>query len=161
MRSPMRAGVCQGVAERTNARIASPDLPNSHQLRTLWLAFYAWVRSVRVGGVRGHIGREVAEQEPGAAAETRRPVVGVVERAAPQREAAAPDALGQLVPQADERRDLRVEPGAPGAGDAVPVGLVRRALARQRAEGVADLREAEADGLRGPDEREAPEHVPV
>src|SRR4051794_28674049 len=120
MRSPMRAGVCQGVAERTNARIASPDVRNSHQLRTPWLAFCASVRSVRVGDVRGHVAGEVAEEEAGAAAEPRRPVVRVVERTAPQREAAAADALGELVAQADERVDLRVEPGPPGAGDAVP-----------------------------------------
>ena len=61
----------------------------------------------------------------------------------------------------DERVDLGVEPRSPGPGDAVPVGLVRRALARQRRERLADLGQAEPHGLRGADERQPPEHVPV
>src|SRR4051812_10946328 len=128
MRSPMRAGVCQGAAKRTNASNASPDVPNSHRLRKPWLAFRAWVRSA----VGGNVGGQVAEEEAGAAAETGGAVVGVVERTAAQRQAATPDALGQLIAQTDERLDLRVEPRPPRARDAVPVGLVRRAFARQR-----------------------------
>src|SRR6478609_11667301 len=118
---------------------------------------YVLACSVVLRDVGGH----VAEQETSAAAEAGGAVVGVVERAAAQRQAAAPDALGELVAQADEGLDLRVESGTPGARDAVPVGLVRGAFARQRRQRVADLRQAEAHGLRGADERQPPEHVTV
>src|SRR3954453_13347005 len=116
MRSPMRAGVCQGTANRTNAQIS---------------AFPPLLRARSPGdarahsGVGGHVGRAVTEEEAGAAAEPRRPVVRVVEGTAPQRGAAAADARGELVAQTDERVDLRVEPRPPGARDAVPVRLVR------------------------------------
>src|SRR3954464_2091076 len=111
MRSPMRAAPYVPVIEACLrvGRGASPSV--SSRSRGPLVA-----RARRTHGRPGiwrHVGGEVAEEEAGAGPKAGGAVLGVVERAAAQREAPAADALGQLVAQRDERIDLGVEAGAP------------------------------------------------
>src|SRR6476659_3974860 len=81
-------------------------------------------------------------------------VVGVVERTGAQAQAAAADAAVELVAQPLDALDLLVQPGPPGAAEPRPVRLGGRPVLRQGGQRVGDLVEAEADPLRGADERD-------
>src|SRR6476659_10305647 len=81
-------------------------------------------------------------------------VVGVVERAGAQAQAAAADASVELVAQPLEALDLLVETRPPGAAEPGPVRPGGRPVLRQGGQRVRDLVEAEADSLGGADERD-------
>src|SRR3712207_4065297 len=81
-------------------------------------------------------------------------VVGVGQPARLEAQAPAADAAVQPVPQQLDPADLLVEPGPPGVAEAVPVGLGRRTPIGKGRERRPDLVEAEADPLRGADERD-------
>ena len=106
-------------------------------------------------GPRGRAQRRcVRLEEDGAGAARGHLVAGVVQRARLEAQAAAADAAVELVAQPLDPLDLLVEPRPPGAAEPGPVGLGRRAVLGKGGEGLADLVEAEADPLRGADERE-------
>lgn len=87
--------------------------------------------------------------QPGAGEAFAEDVVRVGQRTVLQREAAAADAVRQMIAQAPELGDALVEFGAPGLGEPGPVLAVGRALLRQLGEGVADAGERDPDALRG------------
>ena len=86
---------------------------------------------------------------------------GLYERADGEREAAAPDASGEVVAQPLQEADLFVEPRPPLRRELGPVLAVGGAPLGQRSQGVADLGEAEPDPLGGLDEGDAAQHVGV
>src|SRR5690348_3314472 len=101
--------------------------------------------------------RLVPQQEPRPWAGAPSAVVGVVELAAVEREAAAADAAVESVAQALQHADALVEPGAQTLADGAPVGLGWRAAAGQRRQLRLDLTERQAQPLRDQCEREPPD----
>src|SRR5690242_15329514 len=106
-----------------------------------------WSRRAARGEVRYDVERGVAQQVARALAEGPGAVVGVVELAGVQRQAAAPDARRQFVAQAFQQVDPLVELRLPRPRQPRPVGRGGRALVGQGRERVADLVEREADAL--------------
>src|SRR5258705_3065789 len=114
------------------------------------------VRATELGLSPGSLG-PVADPIPRPGPEARGAVRGIRELAAPERQAAAADALGEPGLQALELGDALVDACGPGAGQARPVLPGRRAARRQLRERGADLVEREPDALRKDDERDAPQ----
>lgn len=100
----------------------------------------SWCADLRAGAldvVRFHAagggspsGALVGEQVAGAGTEIGSRVVGVPNPAYGERQASAPDAAGQVVAEAGEHVDLRVESGPPRLGELSPVIRGRRATVR-------------------------------
>lgn len=132
--------------------------------RATWVAD---LRAESVGPVRVHLAgraRQIGptlEQVARAGAGLAGRVAGVPDPAHAEREAAAADAAVERVAQAGEHLDLLVEPGAPRAGEAGPVGGGRRALLGQAGERGADLAQRQPDALGDPDEADASQDVGV
>src|SRR4029079_7257241 len=108
----------------------------------------------------GSGGGAVADPVARARPELARAVVRVGQAAAGERQAAAPDALGQAVLQAPQLGDPFVDPRAPARRETRPVAPGRRAVRRGFGELGADLVEGEADLLGEDDERDAPQDRP-
>ena len=79
-------------------------------------------------------------------------VAGVGQCAGVQGQAAAADAAGEVVAQADELGDACVEFVAPALGDAGPVGAGGGAVVGEFLEGLADAGQGHADALGDADE---------
>lgn len=76
-----------------------------------------------------------------------------------EREAPAPDAGREVIPNSFEIRDLFGKDFVPPLSDDGPVGFFRRAPAREFVEGAFDRSERDTDVLRCPDKRDSTEHV--
>jgi hypothetical protein len=95
-----------------------------------------------------------------AGAEAGRPVAGIGELAAFDREAATADAFGEPELEALELGDALIDPRCPRARETRPVAAGRRPLRRELGELRADLIERQPDSLGEHDECDAPEHRP-
>ena len=107
------------------------------------------------------IERGVAKQIARPATEAAGAVVGVVELASFQGEAAAADAFGQFVAERHEQPDPLVEFGVPAARESLPVALVGCPPGRERLESFADLVQGQPDALSYVDKGQATQHVAV
>ncbi len=105
------------------------------------------------------VGPFVVEQVARALSEVGSHVLRVPQPARLEGEAAAADALAELIAHAGERRDAGVELGAPCTGQPGPVAGVRRPAVGKRTERDANVAEAQADELGGTDEADAAEHI--
>src|SRR3990170_7616217 len=97
-------------------------------------------------------GAELPQDRPGARALGAHPVVLVVELALLQAEAAAADALVELVAGAGQQVDTLVDLEAHPAADLLPITERRRAALRELGELRLDLGERQAELLRDQDE---------
>lgn len=88
-------------------------------------------------------------------------VVRVGQLARLHRQAPAADAVVQRVAEPFQPSDPGLDGGTPGARESRPVRLGRGPFLRQRGEGSSDLRERDADALRGTDEADPAEHFAV
>jgi len=84
----------------------------------------------------------IAQQVAGAGAEAGGPVAGVRQAAVGQRQAAAADAVVELVPQGRQQGDALVQQRPPPGRQLPPLRPRRAGVGRQGAEGVADLVDA-------------------
>jgi len=111
--------------------------------------------------VRLHAAGATLDEVPRARSAVGGGVVRVPDATGAERQAAAPDALAEVVAQTCEHRDLLVEAGAPRLGQAGPVGGGRCALLGQVGQRRANLVEREPDSLGGANERDSTQHVGV
>src|SRR5579883_935775 len=85
--------------------------------------------------IPGFVAQQEARPRPGPASA----VAGIVERAFPEREAAAADTAVEQLARALEHGDPLIERAADTPADALPVGARGRPLLRQGAQLAADL----------------------
>lgn len=100
----------------------------------------------------GVLGEGLDHEAAGSGARGGEFVVGVGQGAGVQGQAAAADAAGEVVAQADELGDARVEFVAPLFGDGGPVGAGGGAVVGEGFEGLADAGQGHADALGDADE---------
>jgi hypothetical protein len=103
-----------------------------------------WAYGRFIEGVGSGAERAVADPVSRPRPEPRRPVLGVGQLAAVERQAPAPDALRQPELDALELCDLGVDASGPAAREARPVAAGRRAVRRQLGELRADLVEGQS-----------------
>ena len=126
--------------------------------RTAWSGRPRWARRVpsRFRSGRADLRRPGCSAGPAA---RRGFVAGVEEATEAEGQASATDAPVQPVAQPFEHGDLRVEAGAPGAREALPVLGRGRPVLGERLQGGPHLRQAQADLLRDADERDPADRV--
>ena len=112
-----------------------------------------------IGSLLGSRSSQRCGEVDGAGAARGGDVMRIRDAAAPQGEAAAPDAGVEPVTQCRQRPDLLVEALLPHLGDASPVGTRRVSGLRQRGEDVAHLLERQTDVARRPDESQTSQHA--
>ena len=120
-------------------------------IRSRMAACQRWSQPQMVPGWAG----EAVRPGPGVGGD----VVGVEDRAAVERLAAAADAGRQLVPQAQQGGDLGVQLGTPGVRELLPLGGGGRPVGRQVVHGRLDVGQPHPDALRAPDEGHPAQHV--